>query len=98
LYIDVTYPRLHHPPVTEKSWEQPFEGDAAQGLWSHLETFFTPTNHRVYGHYAAVVQSSGMGKSRTVDELGKDHFTISLVLREADSTGAWPISLELNVR
>jgi hypothetical protein len=79
--------RLHHPLATEKFWEHPFQGDAAQGLWSHIETHFTPTNQKVYAHYAAVVQSSGMGKSRTVDELAKEHFTIPLVLREAKSTG-----------
>jgi hypothetical protein len=28
----------------------------------------------IYAHYAAIVQSSGMGKSRTVDELGKAFF------------------------
>jgi hypothetical protein len=41
----------------------------------------------VYAHYAAIVQSSGMGKSRTVDELAKDHFVIPLNLREATSSG-----------
>src|SRR6202022_3495122 len=41
----------------------------------------------VYAHYAAIVQSSGIGKSRTVDEMGKVHFSIPINLRDADSTG-----------
>ena len=28
-----------------------------------------------------------MGKSRTVDELGKEHFSIPIILRDARSTG-----------
>ena len=36
----------------------------------------------------SVVQSSGTtGKSRTVDELGKKHFSIPINLRDAQSTG-----------
>jgi len=80
--------RLLCPPATEKSWEYPFQGNAASGLWEHIETHYKPSHHRVYAHYAAIVQSSGMGKSRTVDELAKDHFVIPLNLREATSTGA----------
>ena len=38
-------------------------------------------------HFSSVVQSSGMGKSRTVDELGKEHFSIPINLRDARSTG-----------
>jgi hypothetical protein len=49
--------------------------------------YFTPTIQEVFAYYAAIIQSSGMGKSRTVDELGKEHFTTPLVLQEADSTG-----------
>jgi hypothetical protein len=46
---------------------------------------------RVYAHFAAIVQSSGMGKSRTVDELAKGRFVIPLNLRGAKSTGGWPL-------
>ena len=76
------------PLATEKSWEYPFQGNATRGLWEHIETHYNPSDYRVYAHYAAIVQSSGMGKSRTVDELAKDHFVIPLNLREATSTGA----------
>jgi hypothetical protein len=74
--------------ATEKSWQYPFKGDAAKGLWEHIEGHYNPSDHRVYAHYAAIVQSSGMGKSRTSDELAKEHFAVPLNLREATSTGA----------
>ena len=80
---------LLYPPATERSWKYPFQGNAASGLWEHIETYYDPSDHRIYAHYAAIVQSSGMGKSRTVDELAKDHFVIPLNLREATSTGVW---------
>jgi len=44
-------------------------------------------DNRIYAHYAAIVQSSGMGKSRMVDELGKTHFVIPINLRAQHSTG-----------
>ena len=42
---------------------------------------------RAYTHVAAIVQSSGMGKSRTVDELAKDCFIIPLNLQGETSSG-----------
>ena len=54
----------------------------------HISRHYEPNNTKVYAHYAAIVQSSGMGKSRTVDELGKQHFSIPMNLRDATSTGA----------
>ena len=40
--------------------------------------------------YLAVIQSSGMGKSRTIDELPKEHFVIPINLR---NTGTGILSL-----
>jgi hypothetical protein len=53
----------------------------------HVKKYHAPDNFNVYAHYVAIVQSSGMGKSRTVDELGKKYFSIPINLREANSTG-----------
>jgi hypothetical protein len=53
----------------------------------HITTHYNPKNLEVYAHFSAIVQSSGMGKSRTVDELAKDFFVIPLNLRVATSTG-----------
>jgi hypothetical protein len=41
----------------------------------------------IYANYLPIVQSSGTGKSRMVDELAGEVFTIPLNLREADTTG-----------
>jgi len=76
------------PPATKKSWEYPFQGNTARGLWEHIKTHYNPLDYRVYAHCAAIVPSSGMGKSRTVDELAMDHFIVPLNLWEATSTGA----------
>ncbi|KAK2459299.1 hypothetical protein APHAL10511_008684, partial [Amanita phalloides] len=76
--------------ATEKSWEHPFQGNAARGLWEHIETHYKRPDSKVYAHYAAVVQSSGMGKSRTVDELAKTHLVIPLNLRAEKFTGYPP--------
>ncbi len=50
-------------------------------------THFQPPSSTVYAHYTALVQSSGMGKSRTVDEMAKDHFLIPINLRGAKHSG-----------
>ena len=64
-----------------------FSGGAAQALWNHISGHYNRQHSRVYAHYTAIVQSSGMGKSRTVDELGKTHFVIPINLRGSHSTG-----------
>ena len=74
--------------ATENTWNREFVGNAADALWSYIVDKFDPSgNATVYAHYTSIVQSSGMGKSRTVDELSKSHFVIPLNLRSADSTG-----------
>jgi hypothetical protein len=74
--------------ATEDSWEREFVGDAATALWAYIEkSFYDPKNEKVYARYTSIVQSSGMGKSRTIDELGKHHFVIPMNLRSATSTG-----------
>jgi hypothetical protein len=40
-----------------------------------------------YAYYIAIVQSSGMGKSRTVDEMSKKHIVIPMNLRDAKGAG-----------
>ena len=73
--------------ATEGSWERSYIGEAQKALWMHIERHYNPKNKNVYAHYAAIVQSSGMGKSRAVDELGKEHFSLPINLREPESTG-----------
>lgn len=72
--------------ATEFSWTREYIGDASVELWKHIKHHYRSNEH-FYANYLAVVQSSGMGKSRTVDEMSKRHFVIPMNLREADSTG-----------
>lgn len=58
--------------AVEVSWKRKFIGEAADALWEHIVAHYNPhAHHNIYAHYIAIVQSSGMGKSRTVDELSK---------------------------
>ena len=88
-------PNAHRflPLATEDSWERTYIGQAADALWMHIARHYEPNNTKVYAHYAAIVQLSGMGKSRTVDELGKQHFSIPMNLRDPKSTGATVYSI-----
>ncbi|KAF8240638.1 hypothetical protein L208DRAFT_1384042 [Tricholoma matsutake] len=72
--------------ATKDSWERTYDGQAAEALWTHIRNHYDPNSNRIYAHFCSVVQSSGMGKSRTVDELGKEHFSIPINLRDARST------------
>ncbi|KDR72947.1 hypothetical protein GALMADRAFT_228637 [Galerina marginata CBS 339.88] len=53
----------------------------------HIQNHHNSVNGGIYGRYCAIIQSSGMGKSRTVDELGQSHLSIPINLRDATSTG-----------
>jgi hypothetical protein len=72
--------------ATEFSWTREYVGEASVELWNHIKNHYGSHEH-VYANYLAIIQSSGMGKSRTVDEMSKRHFVIPMNLREADSTG-----------
>ena len=39
---------------------------------------------KAYARYCSIVQSSGMGKSRLLDEFSKEHFLIPINLRPDD--------------
>ena len=84
--------------ATELSWKKPYVGNAADALWHHIEEHHQNRDAEggsVYAHYAAIVQSSGMGKSRTVDEMAKEHFVLPINVRDPKSQGANKISLIL---
>ncbi|KAH0834254.1 hypothetical protein J3R83DRAFT_11609 [Lanmaoa asiatica] len=53
-------------------------------LWKSISQWFDRTTKNpelvFYARYSAIVQSSGTGKSRTVDELSKSHFVIPVNL------------------
>lgn len=76
----------------EDAWATPFAGGAAAAVWDNIVVHFKPAimntmaSDNVYANYFTIVQSSGMGKSRVVDELAKSHFVIPMNLR-SDGSG-----------
>jgi len=91
---------LIYSTATELSWTEPFVGDAAEALWHHIKEHHHqhPSGGSVYAHYAAVVQSSGMGKSRTVDEMGRKHFVIPINVRHPQSQGMYIVRSQSTLR
>ncbi|KAI5118356.1 hypothetical protein M0805_006757 [Coniferiporia weirii] len=84
--------RLAKPPVYGAgltsaifAWEVDFVGEAHTQLLSEMRTAAKVKSP--YRTITQIVQSSGVGKSRTVDELAKCIFTIPICLRHPDETG-----------
>jgi hypothetical protein len=67
-----------------QSWDIGYVGNADDLLYDHLGSY--PKDEDKYARYTSIVQSSGMGKSRAIDELSKKHLVVPLNLRE-DSKG-----------
>ena len=49
---------------------------------------------KIYAPYCAVVQSSGLGKSRCVDELSKSHVVVPMNLNKPSARGMYFFILE----
>jgi hypothetical protein len=66
-----------------RAWDTPFKGDAADILLAvipmHLE--------KGRKFHANIINSSGTGKSRTVDEVAKKIITVPMCLRENGNRG-----------
>ena len=70
----------------EGSWNADFiDLNPLIGLRDHIGLQLS--NGRQYGRYCSIVQSSGMGKSRLLDEFSKHYFMIPMNLRAAISRG-----------
>ncbi|KAI0253795.1 hypothetical protein BJV78DRAFT_130947 [Lactifluus subvellereus] len=86
---EMLVPRESSEQATELSWTAEFVNAAAlKGLQCHVIREMDESNN--YARFCSIVQSSGMGKSRLVDEFSKDHFLIPINLRESDSKGFPP--------
>jgi hypothetical protein len=68
------------PIATLQSWAIKYIGNASNSLYAHLAS--NPKDEDNYARYISIVQSSGMGKSRAVDELSKTHLVVPLNLRQ----------------
>ena len=67
------------------SWEVEFRGEAANALLKTISVYLVQRN--VYARHASIVNSSGTGKSRMVDQLGKIIITVPMCLRDPKSAG-----------
>jgi len=63
-----------------EAWDVAYVGNAAGLLYDHIATHSKDMDS--YARYTSIVQSSGMGKSRTVDEFSKQHLVVPLNLRQ----------------
>lgn len=71
------------------AWTSPYVGDAHTTLLENVREINSSRGMNPYANSMPLLQSSGMGKSRTVDELAKDIFVIPLnVRREATGQNA----------
>lgn len=63
------------------------------GLQTHVARHLSPANVDVYGRHCSIIQSSGMGKSRLLDEFSKHFFLIPINLRPAEEEGSFILPL-----
>jgi hypothetical protein len=63
-----------------ESWDVAYVGNADDLLYDHIATYSKDTDN--YARYTSIVQSSGMGKSRAVDEFSRKHLVVPLNLRQ----------------
>ncbi|KAJ3882527.1 hypothetical protein F5051DRAFT_500426 [Lentinula edodes] len=95
LHNEVALPaHSNHTPPTNydqvtRAWNQDYVGSHDKLLLHNMDSSQSPES---YGNVAAIVQSSGFGKSRTVDEIAKQVFTIPMNVRNPSATsfGAYP--------
>ncbi|KZT00611.1 uncharacterized protein LAESUDRAFT_753114 [Laetiporus sulphureus 93-53] len=77
---------------TISAWSRNFYGTAHQTLYSSIERMNSSrVPEQLYSNYISIVQSSGTGKSRTVDEMARLVFTFPFNLRAEGYPGyAYP--------
>ncbi|KAI9449302.1 hypothetical protein BJY52DRAFT_1227846 [Lactarius psammicola] len=81
----------------EDSWTADFvDPSPLEGLREHIvEQLTKPSQPPVYGRYFSILQSSGMGKSRLLDEFSKSYFLIPLNLRASTDRGYPPADAQV---
>ena len=72
-----------------------FRGDGAELFKSGLDEMNEKRGNKLYANFVPIVQSSGMGKSRLVDETAKLIFTVPFCFRSEldgrDMIGSLPV-------
>lgn len=70
--------------VLERAWKHPYKGRHADALVDRIKEAnkTRQIEKKAYANYILLIQSSGVGKSRTVHEAGKKLWSIPLNLRK----------------
>jgi len=76
------------------AWGSNFEGNAADVLLATISSYLNG-QRVVYARHTCIVNSSGTGKSRMVDELSRKVITVPMCLREAGTKGSTSVALFL---
>ncbi|KAM6494873.1 hypothetical protein JOM56_009496 [Amanita muscaria] len=71
----------HESTAIENAWKMAFQGDGAALFKSALDQMNEKRDSKLYANFVPIVQSSGMGKSRLVDETAKLIFTVPFCFR-----------------
>lgn len=71
-------------------WNTEFYGSALDALKEKIKHEEGLVNKGLYAKIIPIIQSSGTGRSRLVDELGKEFLSISFVLRLNGESGYPP--------
>ncbi|KAF9810325.1 hypothetical protein IEO21_07013 [Rhodonia placenta] len=77
---------VNEQKTVRDAWTSPYVGDAHTTLLENVREINSSRGMNPYANSMPLLQSSGMGKSRTVDELAKDIFVIPLNVRR-EATG-----------
>ncbi|KAF9075121.1 hypothetical protein BDP27DRAFT_34021 [Rhodocollybia butyracea] len=73
--------------ATVNSWKEPFQGDYDVLLVNTLNRMNATRGTTPYANYVPIIQSSGTGKSRTIDEAAHLLFTIPFNVRAPMESG-----------
>ncbi|KAI0262467.1 hypothetical protein BC834DRAFT_972056 [Gloeopeniophorella convolvens] len=90
-------PTNEQEEATLNSWKAPFVKaplSAVQALVEHVVEFMK-IPEKIYAPCCPIIQSSGTGKSRLLDEFAKTHFSIPINLRDPSSGGFPPADVNL---
>jgi hypothetical protein len=77
---------LFSTTASVNAWSGEFKGKAAKVLLQTISNYLAKAR-TPYTRHAPIVNSSGTGKSRMVDELATQIITVPMCLREAGTQG-----------
>lgn len=85
--------------LLHEQWNSEYRGPAITALRDQIEAYESLDgsvwDNRYYAKIIPVIQSSGMGKSRLIDQLSKEHVGLSYVLRSNGESGYPPGDVEV---